>query len=69
MPHTQARFGILPLARLRGRRDGTGNPFLPHKSPGREPGDCGNEGHPAIHTATRTGPNAIPMNGPFHGRV
>ena len=23
---TQARFGILPLARLRGRLDGTGNP-------------------------------------------
>ena len=20
-----------------------------HKSPGREPGDCGNEGHPACH--------------------
>ena len=47
----QARFGILPLARLQGRRDGTGNPSpltVSHiKAPGREPGDCGNEGHPA----------------------
>ena len=23
----------------------------PYKSPGREPGDCGNEGHPACHAA------------------
>jgi len=26
----------------------------PHKSPGREPGDCGNKGHPAIHAAPHT---------------
>jgi hypothetical protein len=26
---------------------------LPHKSPGREPGDCGNKGHPAIHVTPR----------------
>ena len=53
---TQARFGILPLARLRGRRDSTGNPSLDpspsrHKSPGREPGDCGNKSHPACYLA------------------
>ena len=24
---------------------------LPHKSPGREPGDCEREGHPACHPA------------------
>ena len=26
-------------------------PSFPHKSPGREPGDCGTEGHPACHAA------------------
>ena len=28
----------------------------PHKSPGREPGDCGTKGHPALH------PNRAPSH-------
>ena len=47
-----------PLARLRGRRDGHGQPrpltLSPIKAPWREPGDCGNKGQPAIHAAPHT---------------
>jgi|GEM_PF-5368500 len=70
---TQARFGILPLARLRGRLDDTGNPSLPHTSPGREPGDCGVVGpsrlpclpcHPGSTTSLE--PGSCPIGAPRH---
>ena len=36
------------VARLEGRfENSTGKPSHEHTSPGREPGDCGNKGHPA----------------------
>ena len=46
------RFGILPaLACEAGEMARATPPPYPlsHKSPGREPGDCGWLGHPAIH--------------------
>ena len=39
------------------------------QAPGASPGTAGPKRHPAIHPATRTGPNAIPMNGLVYGRV
>ena len=44
------RFGILPALACEAGSIDTGNPSpLTHTSPGREPGDCGNERHPALH--------------------
>ena len=48
------RFGILPaLACEAGEMTRATPPPdpLPYKSPGREPGDCGNESHPAFPAA------------------
>ena len=53
MPHAvPPGIAILPSLACKAGEIVTGNPSpCPHKSPGREPGDCGNEGHPACYSA------------------
>ena len=48
----RAERSCCPCLRLLvGPADCHGQTLAPHTSPGRKPGDCGNEGHPAYHAA------------------
>ena len=61
-PRKLATASCLSLACKAGsiaRATPTADP-LPHTSPGREPGDCGNKGHPAIHCNFRQ-PRSLPF--------
>ena len=50
-PRKLASASCLSLACKAGEIARATPPSFPHKSPGREPGDCGTEGHPACHAA------------------
>ena len=57
------RIGAQPALASKWRRDNTCHPFpLTHTSPGREPGDCGHEGNPALHSEQTT-PRSLAVPG------